>query len=209
MRWRNVGMSFSSCSVSNRFLNYSWKSVFVGLIYVVSTLINSLLTRVMIVTSHIFAGCSQLSVFFTPFRLFGVHILSAYFWNVVCMILYFLVVSYSSKLSPHVFIPSPNIFEFVRFPITIPSLSCLGFLIYYTFRCKSCLCLLLNIMLLGNICELSSVCSSKAIHVHIQQLWGWWCLLLFYSRSVYLFIEKAYSCSSLLLNEIVGSRFVR
>ena len=64
-----------------------------------------------------------MSVFVTPFGLFHVHLLFAFFWNMVFMILYFLGVAHSTKMSPLSFLnSSANLpvavsVGFVLFPI--------------------------------------------------------------------------------------------
>ena len=64
-----------------------------------------------------------MSVFVTPFGLFHVHVLPAFFWNMVFMILFCLDVAHSTKVSPLSFInPGPNLpvalsIRFVLFPI--------------------------------------------------------------------------------------------
>ena len=136
-----VSMSSSSCSVSNRFINSSWNSIFFDYIRVAHTLegllviivflfisfstsslmllITSLwslpmLTWLMTVTSvtlsGLFVRMYSISVFVTPFGLFHDHLLPAFFWNMVFMILYFLYVPHSTKVLPLSFLnSSPNL----------------------------------------------------------------------------------------------------
>ena len=101
-----VSMSSSSCSVSNRFLNSSWNSIFLDPICVASTLggllvincfpfhlyvqlwllINILwslpiltwLTVTSMTMSRLFVRMYSVSVFVTPFGFFHVHLLSAF-----------------------------------------------------------------------------------------------------------------------------------
>ena len=145
-----VSMSSNPCIVSNRFLKSSWNSIFFDPIRVASTLgslinvflststsslmlhITSLwslpmLTWLMTITSMsmygLFVRMLSISVFVTPVRLFHVHLLLAFFWNMVFMILYFLDVAHSTKVSPLSFFNSSPYFSivlsigFVRFHI--------------------------------------------------------------------------------------------
>ena len=47
-----------------------------------------------------------MSAFVTPFGVFHVHLFSAFFWDLVFMILYFLDVAHSTKVSPLSFLNS-------------------------------------------------------------------------------------------------------
>ena len=131
----NVSMSSSSCRVSNRFLNSSWNSIFFDHIRVAYTLGGllvihfvlsittsssmllitslwslSMLTWLMTVTSVTMSGLFvrmwSISVVVRPFGLFHVHLLPAFFWNMVFMISYFLDVAHSTKALSFLSIPA-------------------------------------------------------------------------------------------------------
>ena len=118
-----VSMSSSSCSVSNRFLNSSWNSIFFDPICAVSTLGGLLVITFFLSTSTsnlmllitILWSLSMLTWLMTVtsvtfFGHFHVHLLPAYFWNMVFMILCFLDVAHSTKVSPLSFFnSSPNL----------------------------------------------------------------------------------------------------
>ena len=128
-------MSSSSCSVSNRFLNSSWNSIFfdryscgiyscwplghpfcpfhlyVQLMLLITSLWSlPMLTWLMTVTSVTMSGLFvrmwSISVVVRPFGLFHVHLLPAFFWNMVFMISYFLDVAHSTKALSFLSIPA-------------------------------------------------------------------------------------------------------
>ena len=149
-----VSMSSSSCSVSNRFIGSSWNSIFFDPICATSTLggllvINfslstsmpnltlliavlwslAMLTWLMTVTSvtmpGLFIRMKSISAFFTPFELFHVHLLPAFFWNMVFMILHFTDVAHSTEvLTLSLFNSSPN----------LPAAVSIGFVLFHIFH---------------------------------------------------------------------------
>ena len=73
------------------------------MLFVTSLWSLAMLTWLMTVTSVTMSGLFVrmlcISVFVTPFGLFHVRLLPAFFWNMVFMILYFLDVANSTKVS--------------------------------------------------------------------------------------------------------------
>ena len=128
-----VSMASSSCSVTNQFLNSSWNSIFFDPIRAASTIghhfvststssltllmtslwtlamLTWLMTATLVTTSGLCIKMYSILVFFIPFAVFHVHILPAFFWNMVFMMFYFLDVAHSTKVSPFSLLnPSPK-----------------------------------------------------------------------------------------------------
>ena len=90
--------------------------------------LTKIMTVMSVTMSSLFVRMYSNSVFVTPFGLFHVHLFPAFFGNMEFMMLYFLDVAYSTKMSPLAFLNSS---------LNVPVAVSVGFVLFPIYATKS------------------------------------------------------------------------